>query len=83
MPFGRPASVTVTHYIKICRFEERRGIGWWKMGIWRLKGRKRDIDKGVCPVCRKEEGWGHILQCEGAWVRWLGKKSQKYIGRLE
>jgi hypothetical protein len=27
-------------YIDICTFEERKGIGWWKMGIWRLKGMK-------------------------------------------
>jgi hypothetical protein len=25
------------NYIEVCIYEERRGIGWWKMGIWRLK----------------------------------------------
>jgi hypothetical protein len=29
-------------YIEIRSYEERRGIGWWKTGIWRLKG--------ICPV---------------------------------
>jgi hypothetical protein len=28
------------NYIDICTFEERRGIGWWKTGIWRLKGKR-------------------------------------------
>jgi hypothetical protein len=35
------------------------------------------IDKGVCPVCRKEKGESHILQCEGRRVwrdRWLERK---------
>jgi hypothetical protein len=26
------------------------------MGIWRLKGMRGNIDKGVCTVCSKEEG---------------------------
>jgi hypothetical protein len=62
--------------IDICTFEERKGIGWWKMDIWRLKGMRGNIDKGVCPVCRKEEGGSHILQCEGTrvWRDMVGKK---------
>jgi hypothetical protein len=24
--------------IEVCTQEARRGIGWWKMDIWRLKG---------------------------------------------
>jgi hypothetical protein len=61
----------------ICIFEERKGIGWWKMGVWRVKGMRGNIDKGVCPVCKKEEGGSHILQCEGTRVwrdRWLVRK---------
>jgi hypothetical protein len=54
-------------YIDICTFEEGKGIGWWKMGIWRLKGMRGNIVKGVYPVCRKEGG-SHILQCEGTRV---------------
>jgi hypothetical protein len=34
-------------YIDICTFEERKGIRWWKKGIWRLKGTRGNIDKGV------------------------------------
>jgi hypothetical protein len=47
------------------------------MGIWRLKGMRGNIDKDVCPVCRKEEGGSHILKCEGTRVwrdRWLERK---------
>jgi hypothetical protein len=36
-----------------------------------------NIDKGVCPVCREEEGGSDILQCEGTRVwrdRWLERK---------
>jgi hypothetical protein len=58
-------------------FEERKCVGWWKMGIWRVKGVTGNNDKGVRPVCRKEEGGSHILQCEGTRVlrdRWLERK---------
>jgi hypothetical protein len=58
-------------YIDIYTLEERKGVGWWKMGIWRLKGVRGNTDKGVC---RKEDGGSHILQCEGTRVlrdRWL------------
>jgi hypothetical protein len=64
-------------YIDICTFQERKGTGWWKMGSWRLKGMRGITDKGICPVCRKEEGGSHILQCEGTRVwrdRWLERK---------
>jgi hypothetical protein len=47
------------------------------MSIWRLKGMRGNFDKGVCPVCRKEEGGSHILKCEGTRVwrdRWLERK---------
>jgi hypothetical protein len=47
------------------------------MGIWRLKGMRGNIDKGVCPVCREGGGGSHILQCEGTRVwrdRWLEGK---------
>jgi hypothetical protein len=47
------------------------------MGIWRLKGMRGNTDKGVCPVCRKEEGGSHILQSKGTRVwtdRWLERK---------
>jgi hypothetical protein len=31
-------------YKDICTLEERKGIGWWKMGI---KGMRGNTDKGV------------------------------------
>jgi hypothetical protein len=64
-------------YIDICTFEERKGIGCCKMGIWRPKGMRGNTDKGACAVCREEEGGSHILQCEGTRVwrdRWLERK---------
>jgi hypothetical protein len=49
-------------YIEVCTQEARRGIGWWEMGIWRLKGVRGNTEQGICPVCNKE-GWSHILRC--------------------
>jgi hypothetical protein len=38
-------------YIEVCTQEARRGIGWWKMGMWRLKGVRRNTEQGMCPMC--------------------------------
>jgi hypothetical protein len=27
-----------------------------------MKGKGGNIDQGMCPVCRKEEEWSHILR---------------------
>jgi hypothetical protein len=35
------------------------------MGIWRLKCDRRNTNQRMCPMCSKEEGWSHILKCEG------------------
>jgi hypothetical protein len=51
-------------YIEVCTQEARRGIGWWKMGIWILKCVRGNTEQGMCPMCNKEEGWSHILRCE-------------------
>jgi hypothetical protein len=50
-------------YIEVCTQEARRSIGWWKMGIWRLKGVRGNTEQVMCPMCNKEEGWSHILRC--------------------
>jgi hypothetical protein len=44
--------------------ESRRSIAWWRMGIWRLKGIRKDVEIGICPICKKE-GLSHILRCDG------------------
>jgi hypothetical protein len=51
-------------YIELCTQEARGGIGWWKMGIWRWKGVRGNIEQGMCSMCNKEEGLSHILRSE-------------------
>jgi hypothetical protein len=46
----------VIGYAEVYSFEETKGIGWWKICIWRLNGLRGNIGQGICPVCRKEEG---------------------------
>jgi hypothetical protein len=62
--------------IEVCTQEARRGIGWWKMGIWRLKGVRGNTEQGMCPLCNKEEGWSHILRCveTRSWIEELVDK---------
>jgi hypothetical protein len=35
------------------------------MGIWRLKGIRKNVEIGICPICRKEEELSLILRCAG------------------
>jgi hypothetical protein len=35
------------------------------MGIWRFKGIRKNVETGICSMCRKEEELSHILRCEG------------------
>jgi hypothetical protein len=34
------------------------------MGIWKLKGVRKNIEQGIYPLCNEEEGWSHILRCD-------------------
>lgn len=34
------------------------------MGIWRLKVVRGESDQGLYPICRKVEGWNHIMRYE-------------------
>jgi hypothetical protein len=35
-------------------------------GHMEVKGIRRNTDHVMCPICRKEKGWNHILICEGS-----------------
>jgi hypothetical protein len=52
-------------YTSITTRETRRSTVWWRMGIWRLKGIRKNVEIGICPICRKEEELSHILRCDG------------------
>jgi hypothetical protein len=33
------------------------GTAWRRIESWRLKGTGRNIQQGICPLCRKEQDW--------------------------
>jgi hypothetical protein len=43
-------------YCEVCTCEERRGIGWWKVGNWRLEGMMGNVDQGMCVPCMQKRG---------------------------
>jgi hypothetical protein len=53
-------------YTELCIGETRRGIGWWKTGVWKLKGIGRNTEQDL--ICSKEVDWSHILRCGGTEV---------------
>jgi hypothetical protein len=48
-------------YIDKCTRKERKGIIWWKAGIWKLRGTRRGFKRGRCPLYLGKEDAKHIL----------------------
>jgi hypothetical protein len=46
-------------YTNITTRESRRNIVWLKIGIWRLKGIRKNVEIEICPICIKEEEQPH------------------------
>jgi hypothetical protein len=67
-------------YIEVCTQKAKRGIEWWKIGIWRLKGVRENKEQGKCPMCNKE-GWTHIPKCEK--TRWREEFVDKIFTSIE
>jgi hypothetical protein len=48
-------------YIELCSTNERNGLAWMKAEVWKLRGIRRGLKKGTCPLCRGNEDIKHIL----------------------
>ena len=48
-------------HIECCSRTERSGIAWLIVGMWQLKGVRRNVDKESCPLCFGKEDVKHIL----------------------
>ncbi|KAJ4429544.1 hypothetical protein ANN_21713 [Periplaneta americana] len=52
-------------YVRLNSREERTGMAWWRLGIWRLKNRRGNVEKDKCPLCGLAEDAVHIaLKCQ-------------------
>jgi hypothetical protein len=40
---------------------DRRGISWFRAGIWKLRGIRKGLVIGICPQCNGQEEAVHIL----------------------
>jgi hypothetical protein len=36
-------------------------MAWWRLGIWKLRGSRKGVEKGTCPLCLGKEDTKHIL----------------------
>jgi hypothetical protein len=50
---------------------ERNGVGWFRLGIWKLRCIRRGAGKGRCLQC-EEENEIHILLKGADTLRWGG-----------
>jgi hypothetical protein len=51
-------------YIHYCNVKYRKGVVWFRLGIWRRRGTERIVGQRRCPL-RKEED-NEILKCKEA-----------------
>jgi hypothetical protein len=51
-------------YTELGTGKASRRIMWWKMGVCRLKGVRRNSQKQICPICSKGEDSSHVLGSE-------------------
>jgi hypothetical protein len=47
-------------YVMCCSENDRRGIVWFRAGIWKLRGMRKGLEIGMCPLCNAEEDVVHI-----------------------
>jgi hypothetical protein len=47
-------------YIDCCNRNDRRGMAWWRLGIWKLRGSRKGVEKGTCPLCLGKEDTKHF-----------------------
>jgi hypothetical protein len=48
-------------YVMCGSSNDRRGLAWFRAGIWKLRGMRKGLEIGRCPLCNGEEDAVHIL----------------------
>ena len=41
--------------------DERNPIPWFRLGMWKLRGLRKEAETGICPLCDVEETQSHVL----------------------
>jgi hypothetical protein len=54
----KPEWVSEAHTI-FCTRNERSGFAQFKADTWKMRGMRKDFEKGICTVCGGEEGAVH------------------------
>jgi hypothetical protein len=48
-----------------CNPNEGMGLAYFRLGIWKLRGKRRDVEKGTCLLYDEEENLVHrLLKCK-------------------
>jgi hypothetical protein len=57
-------------YTDECTRKDRIGTTWLKAGIWKLRGLRRELERGRYPLCLGEEDATHILLKRPQTLKW-------------
>ena len=44
-----------------CKSDERTGLEWVRLGMWKLRVERRNAEKGRWPLCNEYENMVHVL----------------------
>jgi len=36
-------------------------IAWFRLGMWKLRGLRKGVERGRCPLCEVEQNQSHVL----------------------
>jgi hypothetical protein len=53
--------LVMEEYAMCCSRIDRRGIAWFRAGIWNLRQMRRGLEIERCPLCNGEEDAVHII----------------------
>jgi hypothetical protein len=56
-----------------CKSDGRTGLIWVRLGLWKLRGERRNAEKGRCPLCNEDENVVNILLKRNETQRWRGQ----------
>jgi hypothetical protein len=63
-----------------CNSNERRGMAWWRLGIWKLRGSRKGAEKGTCPLCLGKEDTKYILLERPETKNWRTEMCKRWLG---
>jgi hypothetical protein len=57
-------------YTDHCNLNEKTGLAWFRLGIWKSRATRRGAEKGRCSVRNEEENVVHVFLKRNEMQQW-------------